>query len=368
MSAVGDFLMGVVGYGVPQQLAAVDKREAQAAERRRLEDREELRDRRARDLLEQRLQAQADMQAERLGVGLLGRAARSGTGARAGSGGGIDAEGYARAYTQGREGISAKEAAAVERGENPFTTTSGEDREGNPIEHGDDARFMRVAKVFNQALSRGRAGAQADDLAKAERTEFETQGMREAMASGDEKRAGLLGRVIGAGKGQGGFKASDGVVVDEFSGTSAPTAVGQARIGADRARANQANAGATENIAQADRARRETGGLRDGQTLHSLDGDVARAEKAAMDARSDVAKTTPGSKTSAQARQVLEAAEQRLREVKAERDGFRTSAGSKNGQASRVDMGKAERIKAEYRAGKIDRAEAKRQLQTLGLK
>lgn len=325
MGLLGDILVGAVGYGLPQTLARVEAREERDAERQRQERAEAKRDAREREMQAERIEAQR--------TGLLART-RNGTAGGTGSRGGGSADGYARAYTKGREGVSEAEVDAVSRGENPFTRASGEDREGNAIMQADEARFMKVFKSFNQALARGHAGAQADDIAKGEQTELVTDGMRGVLSSGNRGAAGLLGRTVAASRGEGAYRVQDSTMVDQFSGDAAPTEIGRSEIVANKARAAQSNAGATENLAQADKAKRETTGLRDSDTLKSLDGDVSRAEADVRVARTALSKAVGGKQREA-AQADLDEAEGRLRNAQAQRDDFRAPrSGQKQGDGA----------------------------------
>lgn len=371
MGLLGDLLIGAAGWGLPQAAASAGAREEREAERQRKEMRDLMLDERVRDVTREKLDAQRENMLLR--QGLLGGGGAAGS-SRGGRGGGADPVELARAATSARTGvpITPEQAAALARGENPYRQeVAGPTEDGAPLMRSDTDTFDKVFREFNLALERHGAGANADDAAKAERTTMETGAEREVLRSGDKTKAGLLARAAAAARGGAQAKIEDSTAIDPFDGTNSPTEIGRSEIATNKARANQANAGAAENAAQAKKAERETGGLRDSDTLRSLDGDVSRAEHVVREATTAAGKAvTKADRDRAEAARSDAQAE--LTKARQARDAFRSpaaDAGPKTRGASAGDVqAQANQIRLMFRDGKITRDEAKRRLQALGFK
>lgn len=113
--------------------------------------------------------------------------------------------------------------------------------------------FAAKAKVISDLVMNYAAGKEAKTIAEGEQIGLVTGAVKGVLeGTGDVTRAYQAGGIV---KGNDRFKEGGGVVVETATGTNKATPVGQATIGEKNALAKQAEAGATENAAQAGTAK-----------------------------------------------------------------------------------------------------------------
>lgn len=378
MGLLGDFLLGAGGQGLGQVVQNMDARDAQDKNlaARRAEQAAALEERRAEKqayidaLLEkQRMVSESKdyyTDSRFAGGGAAGGGASGGRGA-----GGAQSDAYARAKLT-EEGmtdpqIDAFLAAKAGTGAKPQRTVEDESG-GHAVD--DEEGFARMMKSYGTALRQNLAGGNVKHIADANQTEMVTDQARAALA-GKNPTAGLLdtARLGGAFKGKGGTDVKDNVTFNEYdpqTQATPATPVGNSVIQKNKAQAGQAGAAATEHIAGADKKRADVSGEGLDRQRKALTDTVDKAQ-GRMDrlvqglTGRDADKVRNGPEYAA-AKATLERANSDLSAHDTRKTEARTGSPAASNQAA------ANAVKANFKAGKMTRAEAVKKLQELGFK
>ncbi|CAB4159069.1 hypothetical protein UFOVP707_49 [uncultured Caudovirales phage] len=365
MSLLGRLLMGA-GMQLPRTLDNIEQRQMREREMSRREQIE--RARMERD--DEKLSLQRELGLLRLAQSTPRSSGGSGGGGPGGGSGGGGAEEAALAQTAAEEQLMPEEVTALRERRNPFMTSGGA-----AGEMPDSERWRRVFSNFNRNLARSMAGKDADSISRSRQIDQETEARERIIRGGDTTTA----RNLDMARGDPPMDESGGVVLDKWSGENKPTSVGSAKIAREGAAADASRSRVRAPASGgSSRPAVDPDAPKPADLIRSLDAE-SKSLQTEIDKLEDRLSKTRGSSAEAKAERErlqarIDAANGRREQIVSQLDGARSgsrptaAASPAPAPASRrqPDMAAAEKVKADYRAGRITREQATQKLRSLG--